>query len=90
MEDCTIQGTSPPTLEDIEKKLNDIKEAVNYEFKEADIDQVRMILNATWSWMYWMKILQMLQEKYRFRKSPYNYAMRKTQLMKERDMALLK
>ena len=37
-----------------------------------------------------MKILQMLQEKYRFRKSPYNYAMRKTQLMKERDMALLK
>lgn len=32
----------------------------------------------------------MLQEKYRFRKSPYNYAMRKTQLMKERDMALLK
>ena len=90
MEDCTIQGTSPPTLEDIEKKLNDIKEAVNDEFKEADIDQVRMILNATWSWMYWMKILQMLQEKYRFRKSPYNYAMRKTQLMKERDMALLK
>lgn len=41
MEDCTIQGTSPPTLEDIEKKLKDIKEAVNYEFKEADIDQVR-------------------------------------------------
>ena len=51
MEDCTIQGTSPPTLEDIEKKLNDIKEAVNYEFKEADIDQVRMILNATWKLM---------------------------------------
>ena len=41
-------GTSP-TLEDIEKKLNDIKEALNYEFKEADIDQVRIIKNATWS-----------------------------------------
>ncbi len=31
---------------------------------------------------------QMLEEKHRFRKAPYNYAMRKTQLMKERDMAL--
>lgn len=35
-------------------------------------------------------LLQMLQEKHRFKKTPYNYAMRKTQLMKERDMALLK
>lgn len=40
MEDCTVQGTSPPTLEDIEKKLKDIKEAVNYEYKEEDINQV--------------------------------------------------
>ena len=32
----------------------------------------------------------MLQEKHRFRKYPQNYAMRKTQLMKERDMALAK
>lgn len=42
MEDCTIQGTSPPTLEDIEKKLNDIKEAVNYEYKEEDINEVKI------------------------------------------------
>jgi len=32
----------------------------------------------------------MLEEKHRFRKTPYNYAMRKTQLMKERDIALAK
>ena len=35
-------------------------------------------------------VTQMLTEKHRFRKAPYNYAMRKTQLMKERDMALAK
>lgn len=29
----------------------------------------------------------MLTEKHRFRKAPFNYAMRKTQLMKEREMA---
>ena len=69
MEDCAVQGSSPPTLEDVEKKLKDIKEAQNFQFKEEDIDQ-------------------MLQEKHRFRKAPFNYAMRKTQLMKERDMAL--
>lgn len=45
MEDCTVQGTSPPTLEDIEKKLNDIKEAVNYEYKEEDINEVNFILS---------------------------------------------
>lgn len=40
MEDCTAQGTSPPTLEDVEKKLQDIKDAMNYQFKEEDISQV--------------------------------------------------
>ncbi|XP_046439179.1 RNA polymerase-associated protein Rtf1-like [Daphnia pulex] len=71
LDDCNTQGTSPPTLEDIEKKLKDIKEAANFEFNEEDINQ-------------------MLEEKGRFRKTPYNYAMRKNQLMKERDVALLK
>lgn len=32
----------------------------------------------------------MLEEKQRFRKAPYNYAMRKTQLMKSREEALAK
>jgi hypothetical protein len=32
----------------------------------------------------------MLEDKRRFRQGPCNYAMRKTQLMKERDVALLK
>lgn len=41
MDDCNTQGTSPPTLEDIQKKLNDIKEATNFEFNEEDINQVR-------------------------------------------------
>ncbi|XP_057373995.1 RNA polymerase-associated protein Rtf1-like [Daphnia carinata] len=71
MDDCNTQGTSPPTLEDIQKKLNDIKEAANFEFNEEDINQ-------------------MLEEKSRFRKTPYNYAMRKNQLMKERQIALIK
>lgn len=39
-EDCAAQGTSPPSLEDLEKKLKDIKDALNYEFKEEDVNQV--------------------------------------------------
>lgn len=41
-EDCTSHRASPPTLDDIEKKLTDIKEAANYEFKEEDIDRVSL------------------------------------------------
>lgn len=32
-------------------------------------------------------ILQIVQEKSRFQNNTYNYAMKKTQLMKERDIA---
>lgn len=42
LEDCSSHGASPPTLDDIEKKLSDIKEATNYEFKEEDIDKVNL------------------------------------------------
>jgi len=70
-DDCVAQGASPPTIEDIEKKLNDIKDASNFQFKEEDVTK-------------------MLEEKHRFRKTPFNYAMRKTQLMKERDISLAK
>jgi RNA polymerase-associated protein RTF1 len=43
LDDCNTQGTSPPTLEDIEKKLKDIKEASNFEFNEEDINQVKWV-----------------------------------------------
>ena len=43
MDDCNSHGASPPTLDDIEKKLNDIKEATNYEFKEEDIDKLLIV-----------------------------------------------
>jgi len=43
LDDCSTQGTSPPTLEDIEKKLKDIKEAANFEFNEEDINQVMLM-----------------------------------------------
>lgn len=39
-EDCASQGASPPTLEDLEKKLRDVKDALGYEYKEEDISQV--------------------------------------------------
>ena len=40
-DDCLAQGASPPTIEDIDKKLNDIKEAINYQFKEEDVAKVK-------------------------------------------------
>ena len=40
MEDCAVQGASPPTIEEIDKKLSDIKGALNYQFKEEDVDKV--------------------------------------------------
>ncbi|XP_054282187.1 RNA polymerase-associated protein RTF1 homolog [Macrosteles quadrilineatus] len=67
-ETCAVQGISIPTVDDIDKKLSDIKEALIYEFKEEDIEKI-------------------VQEKGRFKQNPYNYAMKKTQLMKDRDMA---
>jgi RNA polymerase-associated protein RTF1 len=45
LDDCNTQGTSPPTLEDIEKKLKDIKEAANFEFNEEDINQVNWVIS---------------------------------------------
>ncbi|GFG29822.1 hypothetical protein Cfor_00245 [Coptotermes formosanus] len=65
---CALQGISMPTYDELDQKLKDIKEAMIYEFKEEDIEQI-------------------VREKQRFKQTPYNYAMTKTQLLKERDMA---
>lgn len=67
-ESCALQGISVPTVDEIESKVKDIKQAMSYEFKEEDIEKI-------------------VKEKERFKTTPYNYAMKKTQLMKERDMA---
>uniref|UniRef100_A0A1B6LL48 Plus3 domain-containing protein n=2 Tax=Graphocephala atropunctata TaxID=36148 RepID=A0A1B6LL48_9HEMI len=67
-ETCAVQGISIPTVQDLDAKLRDIKEAMIYEFKEEDIEKI-------------------VKEKERFKQNPYNYAMKKTQLMKDRDMA---
>ncbi len=65
---CGTQGIALPSVEDMDNKVKDIKEAMTYEFKEEDIEK-------------------MVKEKERFKTTPYNFAMKKTQLMKERDMA---
>lgn len=67
-ETCASQGISLPSIDDIDSKMKDIKEALAYEFKEEDVEKI-------------------VKEKERFKKTPYNYAMKKTQLMKERDTA---
>lgn len=39
-ETCGSADISMPTLDDIDKKLKDIREAMVYEFKEEDIEKV--------------------------------------------------
>ncbi|XP_034948817.1 RNA polymerase-associated protein Rtf1 [Chelonus insularis] len=67
-ETCNQQGISMPTYEEIDQKLNEINDALVYEFKEEDIEK-------------------MVQEKGRFKQTPFNYAMKKAQLLRERDVA---
>lgn len=59
-----------PTSDDVARKVKDIEAALNYEYKEADVERI-------------------VSEKQRFMRNPYNYAMRKTQLMKQKEMAEL-
>ncbi|KAH9633594.1 hypothetical protein HF086_000933 [Spodoptera exigua] len=61
----------PPTMDFVRNKIQEVKEALMYEFKEEDIEKI-------------------VAEKERFRSHPTNYAMKKTQLMKERDVAQLR
>ncbi|XP_065161988.1 RNA polymerase-associated protein Rtf1 isoform X2 [Atheta coriaria] len=61
--------TPMPSREEVAQKQADIKEALNYEYNEKDVDRI-------------------IKEKERFHHKTFNYAMKKTQLMKERDSAL--
>lgn len=63
-----IAGMQVPTLDEINKKEQSIKEAVNHKFNDKDIEDI-------------------VKEKDRFRKAPPNYAMKKTQLLKDKAMA---
>lgn len=63
-----MEGIALPTTLDVEIKLRDIKEALEYKFNEEDVNLI-------------------VAEKQKFRKNPHNYAMRKTLLMKQHEMA---
>ncbi|XP_037097119.1 RNA polymerase-associated protein RTF1 homolog [Syngnathus acus] len=63
-----MAGMQVPTLDEITKKEQTIKEAMNYKFNDKDIEDI-------------------VKEKDRFRKAPPNYAMKKTQLLKDKAMA---
>ncbi|XP_071963061.1 RNA polymerase-associated protein RTF1 homolog [Antedon mediterranea] len=69
-EDMDMRRLPLPTVGDINKKMEDVKNALSYRYKEEDIEQI-------------------VTEKERFRRNPRNYAMKKTQLMKRRDLAML-
>lgn len=63
-----VASMQVPTLDEINKKEQTIKEALNYKFNDKDIEDI-------------------VKEKDRFRKAPPNYAMKKTQLLKDKAMA---
>lgn len=90
-----VAGMQVPTLDEITKKEQSIKEALNYKFNDKDIEDVSLfaymlIIYLTFYMMQWNKIifcvylLQIVKEKDRFRKAPPNYAMKKTQLLKDK------
>ncbi|KAK5917305.1 hypothetical protein CgunFtcFv8_012207 [Champsocephalus gunnari] len=67
-EAMVVAGMQVPTLDEITKKEQSIKEAMNHKFNDKDIEDI-------------------VKEKDRFRKAPSNYAMKKTQLLKDKAMA---
>uniref|UniRef100_A0A4W3GVS4 RNA polymerase-associated protein RTF1 homolog n=1 Tax=Callorhinchus milii TaxID=7868 RepID=A0A4W3GVS4_CALMI len=67
-ETIMMGGMQLPTMDEINKKEQQIKQALEYKFNDQDIEEI-------------------VKEKDRFRKAPSNYAMKKTQLMKEKAMA---
>ncbi|XP_062252999.1 RNA polymerase-associated protein RTF1 homolog [Platichthys flesus] len=64
----TVATMQVPTLDEVTKKEQSIKEAMNHKFNDKDIEDI-------------------VKEKDRFRKAPSNYAMKKTQLFKDKAMA---
>lgn len=67
-ETLLLENIPLPTLDDVEKKIKDVQTAINYQYKEGDIESI-------------------VREKERFKKNPHNYAMKKTELMKKKEMA---
>lgn len=90
-----VAGMQVPTLDEITKKEQTIKEALNYKFNDKDIEDVSLLIRMLkdfFAFVEFMKrktilsrhLLQIVKEKDRFRKAPPNYAMKKTQLLKDK------
>lgn len=63
----------------VDRKATDIKNAVEYNYTDADINQVCFELKLI---VLWNLILQIVKEKTRFSKNPTNYAFQKGELHK--------
>ncbi|CAK9293506.1 unnamed protein product [Gordionus sp. m RMFG-2023] len=63
-----LSNISLPDTNHILEKERDIKAALNYSFKEEDVDKI-------------------INEKLRFKKNPYNFAMKKSILLKTKEEA---
>lgn len=92
-----VAGMQVPTLDEITKKEQTIKEALNYKFNDKDIEDVSLLIRVFQGFfafvdfmkrgaILWCHLLQIVKEKDRFRKAPPNYAMKKTQLLKDKVM----
>lgn len=92
-----VAGMQVPTLDEITKKEQSIKEALNYKFNDKDIEDVSPFLYTLIHFsglmhcavehnffFFCLCSLQIVKEKDRFRKAPPNYAMKKTQLLKDK------
>lgn len=64
------EGCTLPSVYDVEQKVRDMKDAIDYRFNEEDVNMI-------------------IAEKQKFKKNPHNYAMKKTQLLKLHEDALL-
>lgn len=65
---CTLHGVKMPTVEQMELKVKDLKEALLFELTMEEIEKI-------------------VNEKERFKNSPYEFAMKRTQLEKECESA---
>lgn len=91
-----VAGMQVPTLDEITKKEQTIKEALNYKFNDKDIEDVSLSVGVLLQFsglvhfaairtvFFCFNTLQIVKEKDRFRKAPPNYAMKKTQLLKDK------
>lgn len=57
-ETCALQGISLPTMEEVENKLKDIKEALLFEYKEEDIEKVNICKYKVFSVMFWQCLVK--------------------------------